>query len=298
MRHDICIYGENLEILTDSTSHKLVTKIYIRNGRLLIVHTYIYLLFVTKRQEGKMSGVSKRRKKIQLDVFMEKESQVGKFSPVSAKLKIVQPTIVRTFWKRRSINTPRFHSRLWVSYFQRNQPRFIQSILIQQLKNNNGKVFIQMNFLETFSKLKENYFLAISNYCNVENFTGILGITISKIGNLVPGILVKFLFQREHLRWMDYICTCIIQESLIPCHSDFSTPRFLIQSVFCHEKKNAIFRLSSSRKHFLVTSRGCSVIYRSYRCKAILEKIDARAPVRRLTVSGNILGREFVIIIE
>lgn len=157
MRHDICIYGENLEILTDSTSHKLVTKIYIRNGRLLIVHTYIYLLFVTKRQEGKMSGVSKRRKKIQLDVFMEKESQVGKFSPVSAKLKIVQPTIVRTFWKRRSINTPRFHSRLWVSYFQRNQPRFIQSILIQQLKNNNGKMFIQMNFLETFSKLKENY---------------------------------------------------------------------------------------------------------------------------------------------
>lgn len=68
-------------------------------------------------------------------------------------------------------------------------------------------------------------------------------------------ILVKFLFQREHLRWMGYICTCIIQESLIPCHSDFSTPRFLIQTVFCHEKKNAIFRLSSSRKHFLVTSR-------------------------------------------
>lgn len=183
-----------------------------------------------------------------------------------------------------------------------------------------------MNFLEIFLKLKENYlFFRISKYCKILwNFDKInleaIEVTIihspsnlfpiipsrlskittklSKIENLVLGILVKFLFQREHLRWMDYICTCIIQESLIPCHSDFSTPRFLIQSVFCHEKKNAIFRLSSSRKHFLVTSRGCSVIYRSYRCKAILEKIDARAPVRRLTVSGNILGREFVIIIE
>lgn len=42
--HDICIYGENLEILTDSTSYKLVTKIYTRYGRLLIVHTrYIHL---------------------------------------------------------------------------------------------------------------------------------------------------------------------------------------------------------------------------------------------------------------
>lgn len=183
-----------------------------------------------------------------------------------------------------------------------------------------------MNFLEIFLKLKENYlFFRISKYCKILwNFDKInleaievtiihspsnlfpiipsrlskITIKLPKIENLVLGILVKFLFQREHLRWMDYICTCIIQESLIPCHSDFSTPRFLIQSVFCHEKKNAIFRLSSSRKHFLVTSRGCSVIYRSYRCKAILEKIDARAPVRRLTVSGNILRREFVIIIE
>lgn len=49
--HDICIYGENLEILTDSTSYKLVTKIYTRYGRLLIVHTHIYPLFAITRNK-------------------------------------------------------------------------------------------------------------------------------------------------------------------------------------------------------------------------------------------------------